>query len=220
MLYIDSADRDQVEPLLSTGLFDGVTTNPTILRRAGLTIDDAPEVYRWARDAGAGTVFLQAVGVASEQLEDHGRRLFALGPDVVVKLPATRPGLAASRKLARDGVPVLVTAVYHASQALLADAVGARWVAPYVGRMGDLELDGVAQTADLHTALRASGQGCRVLAASLRDSTQVATLAARGIEDFTLSVALCETLLDDANSVTAARQFEIDAYGAATSPRR
>ncbi|GED08043.1 transaldolase family protein [Cellulosimicrobium cellulans] len=218
MLYIDSADRDQVERLLATGLFAGVTTNPTILYRSGLTVDDVPAVHRWARAAGAGTVFLQAVGPDEAALEAHSRELVALGPDVVVKLPATRDGLTVSRRLTREGVPVLVTAVYHASQALLADAAGAGWVAPYVGRMGDLGLDGVEQTADLHATLRrvrASGDGgCRVLAASLRDTTQVAALAARGIEDFTLSTQLCGQLLDETNSVAAAAQFEVDAHAA------
>ncbi|ARU51347.1 TalC/MipB family fructose-6-phosphate aldolase [Cellulosimicrobium cellulans] len=214
MLYIDSADRDQVERLLATGLFAGVTTNPTILYRSGLTVDDVPAVHRWARAAGAGTVFLQAVGPDEAALEAHSRELVDLGPDVVVKLPATRDGLAVSRRLTREGVPVLVTAVYHASQALLADAAGAGWVAPYVGRMGDLGLDGVEQTVDLHATLRASGQGCRVLAASLRDTTQVAALAARGIEDFTLSTALCSALLENPDTVAAAAQFETDARAA------
>jgi TalC/MipB family fructose-6-phosphate aldolase len=214
MLYIDSADRDQVERLLATGLFAGVTTNPTILYRSGLTVDDVPAVHRWARAAGAGTVFLQAVGPDEAALESHSRELVDLGPDVVVKLPATRDGLAVSRRLTREGVPVLVTAVYHASQALLADAAGAGWVAPYVGRMGDLGLDGVEQTADLHATLLASGQGCRVLAASLRDTTQVAALAARGVEDFTLSTALCAALLENPDTVAAAAQFETDARAA------
>ena len=214
MLYIDSADRDQVERLLATGLFAGVTTNPTILYRSGLTVDDVPAVHRWARAAGAGTVFLQGVGPDEAALEAHSRELVALGPDVVVKLPATREGLAVSRRLTREGVPVLVTAVYHASQALLADAAGAGWVAPYVGRMGDLGLDGVEQTADLHATLLASGQGCRVLAASLRDTTQVAALAARGVEDFTLSTALCAALLENPDTVAAAAQFETDARAA------
>ncbi|MDF2806517.1 MAG: hypothetical protein K0S43_1463 [Cellulosimicrobium sp.] len=214
MLYIDSADRDQVERLLATGLFAGVTTNPTILYRSGLTVDDVPAVHRWARAAGAGTVFLQAVGPDEAALESHSRELVDLGPDVVVKLPATRNGLAVSRRLTREGVPVLVTAVYHASQALLADTAGAGWVAPYVGRMGDLGLDGVEQTADLHATLLASGQGCRVLAASLRDTTQVAALAARGVEDFTLSTALCAALLENPDTVAAAAQFETDARAA------
>jgi len=214
MLYIDSADRDQVERLLATGLFAGVTTNPTILRRAGLTVDDVPTVHAWARGAGAGTVFLQAVGADEAALEAHSRELVDLGPDVVVKLPATRDGLAISRRLTGEGVPVLVTAVYHASQALLADAAGAGWVAPYVGRMSDLGLDGVEQTADLHATLLASGQGCRVLAASLRDTTQVAALAARGVEDFTLSTALCAALLENPDTVAAAAQFETDARAA------
>ncbi len=171
MLYIDSADRDQVERLLATGLFAGVTTNPTILRRAGLTVDDVPTVLRWARAAGAGTVFLQAVGPDETALKTHGRQLADLGPDVVVKLPATRDGLAVSRRLTREGVPVLATAVYHASQALVADAAGAGWIAPYVGRMSDLGLDGGSgrrPTSTPRCARRARAAACSRRACATR----------------------------------------------------
>lgn len=215
MLYIDSADRPAVERLLATGLFAGVTTNPTILMRAGLTAWDAPDVYGWACAAGAATVFVQAVGTSADDLYAHGTRLHELGGNVVVKLPATSPGLVAARRLTDDGVPVLLTAVYHPSQAVLADAVGARWVAPYVGRMRDLGHDGVAQTRALHEALVASGRGCRVVAASVRTRDDVAALAAAGIPDLTLSVPLCEELLDQDASVAAAAQFEVDAAGPA-----
>ncbi|MBN8883272.1 MAG: hypothetical protein J0H73_13275, partial [Salana multivorans] len=140
-------------------------------------------------------------------------RLRDLGADVVVKLPATTPGLTAARRLTGRGVPVLVTAVYHASQAVLADAAGASGIAPYVGRMDDLGLDGVAQTRMLHEALAASGRGCRVLAASVRTLDQVAELSAAGVGDLTLSVALCDALLDQEHSVAAAARFERDAAG-------
>ena len=213
MLYIDSADRAAVERLLDTGLFAGVTTHPTILLRAGLGAADAPAVHAWAVAAGAGTVYLQAVGAGADDLAAHGLRLRDLGDDVVVKLPATAPGLTAARRLTGRGVPVLLTAVYHASQAVLADAAGAAGIAPYVGRMDDLGLDGVAQTRALHEALTASGRGCRVLAASVRTLDQAAALSAAGIPDLTLSVPLCNALLDQGASVAAAAQFELDAAG-------
>ncbi len=230
MLYIDSADRPAVERLLATGLFAGVTTNPTILNRAGLDVDDSPDVYAWLAGAGAGTVFFQAVGTDPDALAEHGRELRGLGANVVVKLPATAPGLTAARRLTREGTPVLVTAVYHASQALSACAAGAEWIAPYVGRMSDLGRDGVAEAVAMHAITRAAGGhavggtpalgtaaaeadapdagGCRVIAASLRDVDQVARLAAGGVPDFTLSVALCDALLADPLTVQAAADFE------------
>lgn len=217
MLYIDSAERHEVERLLATGLFAGVTTNPTILSRAGLDVTDAAAVHAWSTDAGARTVFLQAVGTSADALETHGHTLRALGDDVVVKVPATPAGLTAGRRLSAAGVPLLLTAVYHPSQALTAVAVGATWVAPYVGRMTDLGGDGVAQTVALRSALRAAASPCRVIAASLRDVDQLARLAEAGIEDYTMSVAVCDALLSDDSSVQAAADFELVAYRGQTS---
>lgn len=212
MLYIDSAERHEVERLLATGLFAGVTTNPTILTRAGLDVTDAPDVHAWATAAGASTVFLQAVGPTADALESHGHALRSLGEDVVVKVPATPQGLAAGRRLTAAGVPLLLTAVYHSSQALTALAVDASWIAPYVGRMSDLGRDGVTETVGLHSALRATASTCRVIAASLRDVDQLARLAQAGIEDFTMSIAVCDALLSDESSVQAAADFESVAY--------
>lgn len=213
MLYIDSASRSDVERLLATGLFAGVTTNPTILARAGLGIADTPAVVAWAQAAGARRVFAQVVGTTAEAMEQHGWELAGLGPDVVVKVHATLPGLTAARRLTHADVPVLVTAIYHASQAVLAQAAGAGWIAPYVGRMFGLGMDATAQVRQMSATLAAGGTGCRVLAASVRTADQVAELAAAGAADLTLSIALCDSLVSDPNTVAAAATFERDAAG-------
>lgn len=216
MLYIDSADTEAITRFLATGAFAGVTTNPTVLLRAGRRSRDLAEMITVARDHGAHRIFLQAVGADAPSLLEHGRTLRALGEDVVVKLPATSPGLTASARLAEDGVPVLLTAVYDAAQALLADAVGASWIAPYVGRIDDLGGDGVQETIAVHDALRTRGSSCRVLAASIRTLPQLGALAAAGVPDFTLSAPLCTELLDPEASVAAAEQFEIDSRASGT----
>src|SRR4051794_36656278 len=131
-LYIDSADRAAAEELLATGLFAGLTTNPTILQRSGLGVADAPDVHAWATSAGAREVFFQAWGEDTATLIERGRRLRALGPEVVVKVVASRAGAAACAALARDGVPTLLTAVYAPGQALVAAAAGATYIAPYL----------------------------------------------------------------------------------------
>ncbi len=218
-LYVDSAERSAVEPLLATGLFAGVTTNPALLARAGLTQADLPAVFAWATGAGARQVFMQTLGTTTGEIVTAGRRIRGLGPEAVVKIPATREGLTAARVLADEDVPVLVTAVHHATQALLADAAGARFIAPYVGRMTDQGHDGVAETILMHRILseprtqEPTGPGTRVLAASLRSREDVAALAAAGVPDFALSAPLCEALLADEPTVAAADQFEAIAAG-------
>lgn len=206
-LYIDSADRSHVEDLLAVGIFAGVTTNPTILERASVAQDSHPHIYQWADAAGAQEIFFQARGAEVGALVDAGVALASLGPKVIVKLPATKIGIAATRELAAHGHRTLVTAVYHPSQALLAQAAGADFIAPYVGRMTDQGRDGLLSTVRMAQILDESG--CRVIAASLRSLDDVAALAAAGVPDFTMSAPLCDTLLADSLTVEAAQAFEL-----------
>ena len=134
-LYLDTADRARAEDLLGTGLFAGVTTNPTILRRSGLGVGDAREIYAWATAAGAREVFFQAWGDDAGTLVDRGERLRDLGSEVVVKVVASRAGASACAQLAARGIPTLLTAVYAPAQALVAAAAGATYIAPYLGRL-------------------------------------------------------------------------------------
>ena len=98
-LYLDTADRAAAEPLLATGLFAGLTTNPSILAALGMGMPAIPEVYKWAVAAGAGEVFFQAWGPDAAALTERGLRLRELGREVVVKLPASRAGAAACAEL-------------------------------------------------------------------------------------------------------------------------
>ena len=112
-LYLDTADRAAAEPLLATGLFAGLTTNPTILDRAGLGVADIEDVYAWARSAGARRSSSRPGAMTPEAMVERGRHLrVRLGTDVVVKVAASREGAAACAHLASEGIPTLLTAVY------------------------------------------------------------------------------------------------------------
>lgn len=210
-LYIDSAERNVVEPLLATRLFGGITTNPILLDRAGLSASDLPALYRWATAAGARTMFMQVSGTTVDELTARGRALRQLGAEVVVKVPSSRVGLQATAELTSEGIPVLVTAVYDASQALLASAAGAGFIAPYVGRMDDAGRSGFDATTTMRRIL-ADGQ-CRVLAASLRSRDIVSSLAAAGVQDFAVPAMLCNDMLDDELTSKATSEFEVLARG-------
>jgi transaldolase len=208
-LYIDSAEDQDVTRLLATGIPSGVTTNPTILRRAGVHLGDLPRLYaRWT-EAGAGEVFFQSWGGTADELVEHGLRLAGIGPRVVVKIPATAAGFAATTRVVGAGHPVLLTAVYSAGQALVAAAVGARYIAPYLGRLDDAGLDGRAAIARMQRLL----EGCdtRILAASLRDVEAVTALADLGVRHVTARPAVLEALLADDLAGRAAAVFEQDA---------
>lgn len=215
-LYLDSADRDAVVDLLATGLFSGVTTNPTILRRAELGAQHIPQVYRWAVDAGAREVFFQSWGSSVEDLLDRGLRLRDLGPEVVVKVPVSRAGSAACARLAARGIPTLLTAVYHPGQAMIAAAAGATYLAPYLGRLGDHGRDGLGTVSAMQELLDRSGSATRILLASIRDVDSMVAAARYGVRCFTVGPAVAEAFFAD--ELTAAAVAEFEAAVAATTP--
>lgn len=212
-IYLDSADRAAVSPLLATGLFAGVTTNPLILERAGVASADIAAVHAWAVEAGAQEVFLQTWGADVATLVERAERLAGLGPRVVLKVPATPEGFSATARLTAAGHRVLVTAVYTVEQALMAEAAGASFIAPYVGRMDDAGLDGVGTVLGMQRALRGVGGACEVLAASLRGPGPVRLLAEGGVPCFTLAPAVAASFLDVEASRLAAADFERAATG-------
>lgn len=212
--YLDSADRAAVCTLLDLGVFSGVTTNPTLMAKAGLHYDELPAFYAALVEAGAGEVFVQAAGTTADAIEEHGRLLAAIGDRAVVKVAATPAGLQASTRLARSGIPVLVTAVYTVAQAVAASRVPAAYIAPYVGRLADAGRDGVAIVTAMQAALR--GSATQVLAASIRSVDVVDALAVVGVDTVSVSPDLAGAMLSEPATLAAAEAFEV----AATALRR
>jgi transaldolase len=207
-LYLDTADRAAAEGLLATGLFAGVTTNPTILRRASRGVADIAEIYRWALDAGAREVFFQAWGEDPGTLAGRGAKLRELGEEVVVKLVASRAGAAACAALAADGVPTLLTAVYNPVQAVVAAAAGATYIAPYLSKLQEAGRDPVGDVTVMQDVLRATGSSTKILLASIRDVQSVVQLARRGVDHFTLGPAVAEQLFAEELTDRAVQTFE------------
>ena len=215
-LFLDTADAAAYARWLPSGLLHGVTTNPTLLARAGLRTD-AESVARLAAaafGAGAAEFQAQAWGGTAEAYERSGRRLAALDPRLVVKVPMSEPGLAAARALLDGGCRVTMTAVYDPSQALAAAALGADYAAPYHGRIGDAGRDADAAIAAM---LRIVGAGpeprTRLLVASVRSASIAAALAAAGCDTLTLAPEVLEATVARADSAAATAVFEADADG-------
>jgi transaldolase len=208
-LYADSADRKAVGGLLGDRLIHGVTTNPTILRREGLDADAAADLYREWTGRGAAEVFFQASGADAAAMEASALRIAGLGSGAVVKIPATAVGFPVAARLAADGVPVLVTAVYSSAQAVTAAAVGVRYIAPYLGRLDDAGVDGLALVREMVGLL--AGTQTHPLVASVRSPERIVELVASGVRHVTAAPAVLRAaLLDDASDAAAA-VFERDA---------
>lgn len=214
-LYIDSANIAVVESLMKTGVFYGVTTNPLILREAGVRLSKLGDFADYVLGLGAQEVFFQSWGEDAATLCRHGEQLARLSSQVVVKLPVTREGLEAAAKLAKAGIKTCLTAVYAPFQVLLAAALGAAYVAPYLGRMNDAGRDGHALIAQMATALQKTECLTEILAASVRSPEDVASLAQNGVRNITLSPAVAEKLFLEPLTLEAVIAFEAAAQEAA-----
>ncbi|CAH0154052.1 MULTISPECIES: transaldolase family protein [unclassified Microbacterium] len=205
-LYVDSADVDRVSALLGAGVVHGVTTNPTILERGGRTVADIPDLYaRWESE-GAQEIFFQTWGASRLELLRNADTIRALGDRVAVKVPATAEGFAAASALVSDGASVLVTAVYSVGQALAASSIGARYIAPYLGRLRDAGVDGDALIARMQAVC--AGSETNVLAASLRSADDIVALRLAGIPYFTAAPGVLDELLQHDVSDSSAAEFE------------
>jgi transaldolase len=218
-LLLDSADPAAWAEWLPSGLFRGVTTNPTLLRRAGqpCTLEHLASLTARAMDFGVQELHLQAWG---SDLLACGRALFAFAPGRIwVKLPITRAGAAAARSLIAEGCPVTFTACYEPAQVLLAAALGADYIAPYLGRITDLGRDGHAELTRMQRIVEGvapvarTEARLRLLVASLRSPDDLACLAAEGLDTFTISPAIAAELFAVEPTLAAAAQFECDAVG-------
>lgn len=207
-LYVDSAMREEVETLMASGVFRGITTNPKLMQNAGLTPSDLPLVYSWAVDAGSEEVFFQTWGSTADEMQRRGHELLALGDRVVIKVPASPAGIQAASRLTEEGVPVLLTAVYSAHQAVTAGALGVRYVAPYLGKLTEEGGSGRETVAAMHRLLRATDSPTRVLAASLRTTADMSFLTQHGVDAFALPVPVARRLFEDTFTATAVTQFD------------
>jgi len=208
-LLLDSADETQWQTWLPMGLFYGVTTNPILLERANVpcSVERLATLARQGLELGAGEVHLQTWGTGLEALVKTGKDLAAIDDGVVVKVPVTKVGCAAAAQLIAAGIRVTLTGVYACHQVLIAAAVGADYVAPYLGRITDAGGEGREAVAAMQRAMRGIGSPTRVLVASLRSVDDIGLLAAQGLDTFTLSPAIAAQLFDVPLTNAAAISF-------------
>jgi len=211
-IYVDSADRDAIAAALANGYVYGVTTNPTLLRRAGVRAAEVPILVHDILALGARELHLQVYSDDIYQIIHDAEMLADLDPKrVVVKIPATPAGYAAAGRLSSQGLRITLTAVYTVRQAVLAGSAGARYIAVYVGRMQDAGLNGIGVVAQMQRTLDAGQIPVEILAASIRDPAEIDALAAAGVATATLPPALLRQMLDSSLTAEATATFLDDA---------
>lgn len=213
-LFLDSADPQAWQQWLPTGLFHGVTTNPSLLRRAGqpCSVEGLAQLSRTALAHGIAELHLQAWGTTAAEMLQCGQALAALAPGrIAVKVPVTQQGAAVARDLGRAGIPVTFTACFEPHQVLVAAALGAAYIAPYLGRINDQGRDGVADVIAMQRSLEGVGASVRLLVASLRQPHDLTRLAGAGLNTFTISPGLATALFSCEATAAASAAFERDA---------
>jgi len=165
-IFLDTADHWEIEDYFSTGLIDGVTTNPSLIKKAGR---DPEEVYQKIKDIGIQDISMEVVG-SDLEMYDEGIRLYEkFGNVATIKVPCTRQGLIVCKRLSEQGINVNVTLIFCAAQAVLAAKAGATYVSPFVGRLDDQSVAGLEVVRSISELYRIHGVRTQVLAASIRN---------------------------------------------------
>ncbi len=211
-LLVDSADITAIREALGYGFVHGVTTNPTLLRRAAVRAGQLPMLVQQVIEHGAREVQLQVYADQQPQMIREAEQLLAIAPEhVVIKLPATPAGFATAAQITARGMRVTLTAIYTAQQALLAENVGASYAAVYLGRMRDDGQDPLALVGQMQSILTAQRSPVQLLAASIREPEELEVLGTMGIGAATLAPPVLTKVLSSAATECAAAVFGADA---------
>ena len=176
-LFIDTADVAEIRQAADMGLLDGVTTNPSLIAKAGRPFE---EVIKEICSIVDGPVSAEAISTEARAMIEEGNRIAKLADNAVVKVPLTVDGLKATKALASDGIKVNVTLCFHPLQALLSAKAGATYVSPFVGRLDDITTDGMGLISDILTIFENYDFDTEVLVASVRHPMHVLEAARLG----------------------------------------
>ena len=206
-LFLDTAVYEEIEEAVGWGVIDGVTTNPTLIAKAGH--DHEEQVKRICQIIG--NVSAEVVSEKRDDMIVEGRRLASWHRNVIVKVPMTPDGLAAGKVLAVEGTRVNVTLCFSVNQALLSAAIGAYIVSPFAGRLDDINEDGMKVVADIVAAYRQQEIKTLVLAASMRNPMHVTQAALAGADIATLPFSVLKQMFNHPLTEAGQKRF-LDDY--------
>lgn len=191
--FIDTADMALLRKCADTGLVDGVTTNPTLIRQSGRNIH---EVIAEICALVDGSISAEVAAMDFEGMKAEGQVLSAIHPNVTVKLPMTWDGLKAARFFAEKKIKTNVTLCFSVNQAVLAAKAGATFVSPFIGRLDDITSEGMDLIVDIAEAYEAIGAKTEILGASIRTPLHVQQCALAGVGAITIPPALFLKLIE------------------------
>jgi transaldolase len=206
-LFIDTGSIAEVEEIAAWGVLAGATTNPSLLAKEE---GDPGDIVRRICDLVGGPVSAEVVSQDPRGMIDEGRALRELHEHVTVKVPFCKEGLEATHALTSDGIPVNMTLVFSANQALLAAGAGATYVSCFMGRLDDISVDSTAVVREIVEAFRAGGVTSQVIAASIRHPEHNVIAAKLGCEIATLPAKVLRQMLNHPLTDAGAERFRKD----------
>jgi transaldolase len=184
--FIDTADLAQIKEANDLGILDGVTTNPSLMAKVGIKGEEAvTNHYKTIAELVDGDVSAEVVSTEFSAIVEEGKKLHAIHPNIVVKVPMIKDGIKALKWFSDNGIRTNCTLVFSAGQAILAAKAGASYVSPFIGRIDDSSWDGVELIAQIANIYAIQGWETEILAASIRSSLHIVKCAEAGADVIT-----------------------------------
>ena len=202
--FLDTANLDELKKAADWGIVDGVTTNPTLIAREGIAIEDQ---IRRICDIVDGDISAEVVSVDANEMVREGRKLAKIHKNVVVKVPLIREGIKACSIMSKEGIRLNVTLCFSAAQALLAAKAGAYIISPFIGRIDDIGWDGGHLIREIVTIYKNYDFKTQILAASLRSPIHVIESAKAGAHIGTMPFKVLEMLFSHPLTDRGLEQF-------------
>ena len=206
-IFLDTADTSVIEKHFATGLIDGVTTNPTLIKKSGR---DPVEVYQELKDIGLQDISMEVVGDANEMIKEGAGLHDTFGDCCTVKVPCSPDGLITCKQLSDLNVRVNVTLIFSQTQAILASKAGAKYVSPFVGRVDDNSFGGICLVKDIVKVFKEHFVTTEVLAASIRNVRDVGRLFEHGSDIVTMPPSVFEKMYNHILTDKGLELFQAD----------
>jgi len=195
--FIDTANLDQIREAQEMGILDGVTTNPSLMAKEGITgAANIRNHYKAICDIVDGDVSAEVIATDYDGMIREGEELAALNPQIVVKLPMIKDGVKACKYFSDKGIKTNVTLVFSAGQALLAAKAGATYMSPFIGRLDDVSTDGLGLIQEIRLIYDNYGFNTQILAASIRHTMHIMDCAKIGADVMTGPLKAIDGLLN------------------------
>jgi len=207
-IFLDTADTSIIQKHFATGLIDGITTNPTLIKKSGR---DPLEVYQELKDLGISDISMEVVGDADEMIKE-GKGLYdTFGDCCTVKVPCSPDGLRACKELSDLNIRVNVTLIFSQTQAILASKAGAKYVSPFVGRVDDNSFGGLCLIKDIANIYsKQQVYQTEILAASIRNVRDVGRAFEYGANICTIPTGVFDKMYKHVLTDAGLAQFEKD----------